>query len=591
MKCPICEKDVELQKKQVGVDEQGAPIFHQYAICRDCKKQWDLDKQRARKAAAARNADAPSAGKMVPKHEAADHTVSEKQPREQKASKKPALEKAVPEQTPPDKKAQQVSASGKAAPERKLVQKPAAAEPSSEGKAKQKPTAAELSSEGKAKQKTAAAATSPERKGKQETTAAEPSPEKKMKKKPVSAEPSSEGKARKKPPAAGSSSEGNDNRKPVSAEPSPEKKANKKSVSAESSSEGKTSRAPASTEPASEKKVHKRPVSEDASSEKKASKNPSSPESAAERKASRKPDSEEAGAERKTRRRPASGKPSSDRAASGKPVSEDAPGRKPVSENSAVKTGRPASANRDGEASQAGRPKRTGVKRSGTASGEQRYGNIPPDKVRAKKEHAVRKGYEDMLSTDPNYKPPKKKKTVSEMDDMSSAKGKRPESVKQRPHTKAELEDNHDEDEEMEYEEAKARFRIPRILFGGISIVAAGFFTYGGFSTGLDNIAAGGTASAGTVFIVYGICMLVSGLISIILQNSNSIVAYVLPMLSYIGAAAFTFLNRKDNSMLLYCAAAGAVLGIIFLVLGIVSRNSSYDDSEDYNDPFDDDYE
>lgn len=28
MKCPICEKDVELQKKQVGVDEQGTPIFH-----------------------------------------------------------------------------------------------------------------------------------------------------------------------------------------------------------------------------------------------------------------------------------------------------------------------------------------------------------------------------------------------------------------------------------------------------------------------------------------------------------------------------------------------------------------------------------
>lgn len=49
------------------------------------------------------------------------------------------------------------------------------------------------------------------------------------------------------------------------------------------------------------------------------------------------------------------------------------------------------------------------LQKSGAASEERRYGNIPPDKVRVKKEHAVRKGYEDMLSTDPNYKPPKKK--------------------------------------------------------------------------------------------------------------------------------------------------------------------------------------
>ena len=52
MKCPICGKDVELRKKRVGVDELGEPVFNQYAICRDCKKQWNLDKQRAKKAAA-----------------------------------------------------------------------------------------------------------------------------------------------------------------------------------------------------------------------------------------------------------------------------------------------------------------------------------------------------------------------------------------------------------------------------------------------------------------------------------------------------------------------------------------------------------
>ncbi len=50
MRCPKCGKDVELQNKQVGVDENGKPIFNEYAICRDCKKQWNLDKQREKKA-------------------------------------------------------------------------------------------------------------------------------------------------------------------------------------------------------------------------------------------------------------------------------------------------------------------------------------------------------------------------------------------------------------------------------------------------------------------------------------------------------------------------------------------------------------
>lgn len=51
MKCPKCGKDVILQKKQVGVDENGNPVLNEYAICKDCKKQWNLDKQRAKKSA------------------------------------------------------------------------------------------------------------------------------------------------------------------------------------------------------------------------------------------------------------------------------------------------------------------------------------------------------------------------------------------------------------------------------------------------------------------------------------------------------------------------------------------------------------
>ena len=52
MKCPICGKELELKKKQIGTDENGDPILNEYAICRDCRKQWNLDRQRAKKAAA-----------------------------------------------------------------------------------------------------------------------------------------------------------------------------------------------------------------------------------------------------------------------------------------------------------------------------------------------------------------------------------------------------------------------------------------------------------------------------------------------------------------------------------------------------------
>ena len=43
MKCPICGKELELRNKQIGTNENGDPIFNEYAICRDCKKQWNLD--------------------------------------------------------------------------------------------------------------------------------------------------------------------------------------------------------------------------------------------------------------------------------------------------------------------------------------------------------------------------------------------------------------------------------------------------------------------------------------------------------------------------------------------------------------------
>ena len=69
MKCPKCGKDVILQKKQVGVDENGNPVLNEYAICKDCKKQWNLDKQRAKKSAPKPAASVAKHTEAAPKQE------------------------------------------------------------------------------------------------------------------------------------------------------------------------------------------------------------------------------------------------------------------------------------------------------------------------------------------------------------------------------------------------------------------------------------------------------------------------------------------------------------------------------------------
>ena len=78
MKCPICGKELELKNKQIGTDENGDPVFNEYAICRDCRKQWNLDRQRAKKnaakVAAAEKGDASK--KNVPSKDSAAKTAS-----------------------------------------------------------------------------------------------------------------------------------------------------------------------------------------------------------------------------------------------------------------------------------------------------------------------------------------------------------------------------------------------------------------------------------------------------------------------------------------------------------------------------------
>lgn len=93
MKCPICGKDLELQKKQIGTNENGDPIFNEYAICRDCRKQWNLDKQRAKRMAAKKAAQKAEAPADAPHAASATRKVTEKPAENKPSAQKPAAQK------------------------------------------------------------------------------------------------------------------------------------------------------------------------------------------------------------------------------------------------------------------------------------------------------------------------------------------------------------------------------------------------------------------------------------------------------------------------------------------------------------------
>ena len=156
MKCPKCGKDVILQKKQVGVDENGNPVLNEYAICKDCKKQWNLDKQRAKKSAPKPAASVAKHTEAAPKQEApkapvekteetkateqkkiAEHTDEQKHPVQKK--KRPASERPVSEHSERPKKKRPVSDHSEEAPRKKRL----ASEASDAVPKKKRPTPAD----------------------------------------------------------------------------------------------------------------------------------------------------------------------------------------------------------------------------------------------------------------------------------------------------------------------------------------------------------------------------------------------------------------------------------------------------------------
>ena len=381
MKCPICGKELELRNKQIGTNENGDPIFNEYAICRDCKKQWNLDKQRAKRAAAKKAAQAASENKDAP--------VKERAQTHETPVKKPA-----PKAETPDKKA--------------VLEK--------------------------------------------------------------------EGTVKKAAPKKSTPS-----RKPASKQEAAVKKSTGK--------EEEQVRKPAP-------KRRPRPDAEDS----------------------------------------------------------DKPAKKPVKKRRTE----------DSEPAE-----------------EKRYSNIPPEKVRTKREKAARKSYGDMLETGTIDKKAVKKKKKQLEDETSEIRRNT-----QNKKYEAEV-DGYDDDE---YYDDVPRFRPMRIILGILSLAAFGYLIYRGFVTGLADTTEGGAVSSGMTFVILALCMLVSALLYFIMQKKNTVLAFILPMIFYLGAAVFAFIQRGDDLQLLIAAIAAAVLAVISLILAITSRGGGYDDEDDYDDAFEDDY-
>lgn len=383
MKCPICGKDLDLQNKQIGTSENGDPIFNEYAICHSCKKQWNLDKQRAKKIAA----------------------------------KKAAEEKAKAE------------AEARAAEEKAKAE---AAARAAEEKAKAE--AAARAAEEKAKAEAAARAAEEKRAARREAKA----------------------------------------------------RARKEAIARLAADKG---------------------ISEEE-------------------------------AERILKERARARKAAAQKAATDATATDN--------------------------------------------SEEQKYGNIPAEEIRDKREKAVRKGYEDMLATDPDSKAAKKKKK----EEAETAKAK--EDVKSRKMDDYDDEKSSDDedDDEYEYVDEYPRFRPGRIILGIISLLAFGFCIYKGFVTGLSTSGADVTSAPGMNYVIVALCMLVTALLYFIMNNRDTLFAFLIPMIVYIGSAVFAFLKHGDEFELLILAGVSGVLAVISLILAIASRGG-----DDYDDPFEEEHD
>lgn len=378
------------------------------------------------------------------------------------------------------------------------------------------------------------------------------------------------------------------------------KAAAKQAVSPAAESDGKAEKTKSEAAAAEEKAAVKKPAANREELTKKVSSEEASAakSSAAKKAAAAKAVSDkdvsgkDAAAKRPAPRKKAAGSQSEKAAADGsasetgtrKPAADKtktAPRKKSSGGTRPVKSGEGASS-----ASVKSRPARKRLEEASVSEDgeENRLGNIPSEKVRAKREKAVRKGYNDMLSTDPKHKASAKKSSPDISDEEEtekSASAKRRDAEKvSRKTPEPEIDDFYDDDD---YEETVSRFRPARIVMGVISLIGFGFFIYKGFIEGLQGVSSG-SDSSGTTFIILALCFLVSAMLYFIMQRKKTVFAFLLPMLFYVGSAVAAFLMKGNDTILLASAAAAGVLAVISLILAIASRGGS--DYDDYDDPF-----
>lgn len=80
MNCPNCGKELELKQRQVGLNDSNEPVYNEFAICKDCKKMWNLDKQRQKKMTSAKASAKPAENPADSEVSAPAHKPAAKHP-------------------------------------------------------------------------------------------------------------------------------------------------------------------------------------------------------------------------------------------------------------------------------------------------------------------------------------------------------------------------------------------------------------------------------------------------------------------------------------------------------------------------------
>ena len=170
-----------------------------------------------------------------------------------------------------------------------------------------------------------------------------------------------------------------------------------------------------------------------------------------------------------------------------------------------------------------------------------RYGNVPSEKVRTKREKAVKSNYENMIATDP---------------DSVAVK-----------------------DRDFDFNDSTGPvYRGFRIVLGVLSLLAGGFFAYMGVKDGFPAISMSNLHLPGMVYLVLAVCMFLTGIILLISQKQNSVAAFLFPMFFSLAGTLYAFFFHDGTSLVLYCAIWCAALTALLLVITITSRFSNSDD-------------